>query len=40
MENKPSSEARVTQLAEEFPLSQGTLKFIMIFTGSLDSTLI
>jgi hypothetical protein len=33
-------EARVTQLAEEFPLSHGILKFIMLFTGPLNPTLI
>jgi hypothetical protein len=40
MEHKPSLEAKVTQLAKDFPLSHGTLKFIMMFTGPLDPTLI
>jgi len=40
MEHRPSLEARVTQLAEEFPLSHETLKFIMMFTEPLDPTLI
>jgi hypothetical protein len=40
MEHKPLLEARVTQLAEEFPLSYGMLKFITVFTGPLNPTLI
>jgi len=40
LENKPSLEARVTQLAEEFPLYHETLKFIMMFHGPLEHTLI
>jgi len=38
MEHKPFLEARVTQLAKEFPPSHGTLKFIMLFTGPLNPT--